>query len=329
MAFSNTVGQTTFNTRKVIDRAFGRCKVTPQRISAEYIDIAKDALFLMLSEWSNAGAPLWCIEKTIYPLYDGVAQVTTALGTVDLREVNLRMLQEATGTNTDAAASRTVEFTDDTIVMTVGIKWSGASVPLALERSDDGAAWTTIQTETDPAAVSGDWTWFDLESVVAASYFRVRATSGSLAFEQIYLGNTPTEIPVYRMNRTEYTSLPNKTSKSSRPTQYYLERDSRQPVMQLWPMPDSSAETNQLIVWRQRHIMDVGNLTQEVEVPQRWYNAVVAGLACRLALDVAEVDMQMHMLLKPLADEALSLAYEEERDKGTFSLAPAIGMYTA
>ena len=41
MAFSNTVGQATFTTRKVIDRAFGRCKVVPQHISAEYIDIAK------------------------------------------------------------------------------------------------------------------------------------------------------------------------------------------------------------------------------------------------------------------------------------------------
>ena len=51
--------------------------------------------------------------------------------------------------------------------------------------------------------------------------------------------------------------------------------------------------------------------------------------AAEFALDVAEVDMQMHMLLKPLADEALSLDYEEERDTGTFSLAPAIGMYTA
>jgi hypothetical protein len=73
MAFSNTVSQTNFNTRRVIDNAIRRCKLTAQQITAEHIDIANDQLYLFLSDLANQGAPLWCIEKQIYPLYDAWA----------------------------------------------------------------------------------------------------------------------------------------------------------------------------------------------------------------------------------------------------------------
>lgn len=73
MAFSQTVSQTVFNTRKVMDRAFGRCRLPPESISAEHIDIAKDQLYLLLSDLPNMDIPLWTIERQIYPLYEGVA----------------------------------------------------------------------------------------------------------------------------------------------------------------------------------------------------------------------------------------------------------------
>jgi hypothetical protein len=66
MAFSETVSQTVFNTRKVIDSAMRRCRVPAQTITGEHIEIAKDQLFLLLSAWANDGAPLWCVEKQLY-----------------------------------------------------------------------------------------------------------------------------------------------------------------------------------------------------------------------------------------------------------------------
>ena len=39
MGFSGTGSQTTFSTRALIDRAFGRCRIKPELISAEYIDV--------------------------------------------------------------------------------------------------------------------------------------------------------------------------------------------------------------------------------------------------------------------------------------------------
>jgi hypothetical protein len=327
MAFSGTTSQTVFNTRKVIDNAIRRCRVPAQQITSEHIDIANDQLYLLLGELANRGTPLWCIEKVLVPLYDGQGDVTLSAATVDILNSSLRSLQPVTGTNTTTGTSVTTDFGSDTFVTTVGIRWSAAAVPINLQRSTDGATWTTIQSET-PSAVSGEWTWFDLDTSIAAPYFRVLATSGVLSASQVYLGNTPTEIPLSRMNRDDYTSLPNKFFQSSRPLQFWFDRQVRQPIMHMWPVPNSAATTSQLVVWRQRYIMDVGSMTQEVEVPQRWYEALVAGLAARMAMEIIEVDPGIIPMLDQKAAIALNIAQMEERDNSPMTISPNIAMYT-
>lgn len=328
MAYSGTISQTVFNTRRVIDNAARRCRIPPQALTAEHLEDATDTLYLLLSDLANQGLQLWTIEKQIYPLYEGVSALTTSAGTVDILNSNLRSLQPLTGTNTDTATSRTVDFVDATAVSTVGIKWSATAAPIALERSSDNVTWTTVQTET-PSASSGEWTWYDLASNVATRYFRVRATSGTLDFSQIFLGNTPTEIPLARLNRDDYTNLPNKTFQSNRPLQFWFDRQVSQPVMRLWPVPNAAAETSQIVLWRQRQIMDVGTLTEEIEVPQRWYEAVVAMLAAKMAIELPEVDIALVPILDQKATQALYMARMEERDNSPMMIAPNISMYTA
>ena len=327
MAFSNTVSQTVFNTRKVLESATRRCRLPAEALTSEMVDIANNQLYLLLSDLANQGAPLWCIEKQIYPLYNGVMDITMDSGTVDILNSNLRWLQAVTGTDTDTATAHTVEFASTSFVTSVGVKWSATAAPIALERSDDGLAWTTIQTET-PSASSGEWTWYDLDSSVASVYFRVRATSGTLDFEQIYLGNMPTEIPLARMNRDDYTNLPNKTFQSNRPLQYWFDRQVRQPIMHMWPVPNAAAETSQIVLWRQRYIMDVGTLVQEIEVPQRWYEAIVSMLAAKLAMEFPEIDADLVPMLDAKAAQALAVAQAEERDNSPMMIAPNISMYT-
>ena len=327
MAYSGTISQTVFDTRKVIDNAFRRCKLTAQQIAGEYIDIANDQLYLMLSDLANQGVPLWCIEKQILPLYDGVSEIALQSSTVDILNSNLRYLQTVTGTNYDTSTEREIDFTSDTFVTTIGIKWSAAAVPIAIEVSDDGVTWVTEQTET-PSASAGQWTWYDIDKQVAARWWRVRATSGTLGFSRIYTGNTPTEIPLARMNRDDYTNLPNKSFQSQRPLQYWFDRQIPQPIMHLWPVPNLAAETYQIVIWRHRYIMDVGTMTQEIEVPQRWYEAIVAGLAAKLALEIVEVDPQMIGVLDSKAAMALAVAQAEERDNSPMMIQPNISPYT-
>ena len=327
MAYSGTVSQTTFDTRRVIENAARRCKLPAQSLTSEHVDIAKDQLFLLLSDLANRGVQLWCIDKQIYPLYNGTGDLVLDTGTLDVLNSNLRSLQQVTGINYDTTVYREVDFTTPTFVTTVGVKWSAASVPVSLQRSDDGVTWTTVQTESSNAA-AGEWTWFDLDSSVAARYFRVLATNGTLNFERIYLGNTPTEIPLSRISRDDYTNLPNKSFQSQRPLQFWFDRQVQRPVMHLWPVPNEAAELSQIVLWRQRYIMDVGTLTPEIEVPQRWYDAIVAMLAAKLALEYVEVDPSMIPLLDGKAKEALYFAQQEERDNSPMSILPNISMYT-
>ena len=327
MAYSNTVSKTVFDTRRIIENSARRCKLPAQSLTSEHVDIANDQLFLLLSDLSNRGIQLWCIEKQIYPLYDGHGDITMDIGTVDILNSNLRTLQQVTGTNYDTSTEREVAFATATAVTTVGVLWSAASVPLALERSVDGATWTVIQTET-PTAVAGEWTWFDLDSSVATQFFRVRATTGTLGFSQIYLGNMPNEIPLARLSRDDYTNLPNKTFQSNRPLQYWFDRQVQRPIMHLWPVPNAQAEAYQVVLWRQRYIMDVGTMTEEIEVPQRWYDAIVAMLAAKLAMEYVEVDANLIPMLDGKAKEALYFAQQEERDNSPMMILPNIAMYT-
>jgi len=327
MAFSGTISATTFDTRRVIDRAFGRCRIKPQQITSDYIDVAMDQLYLLLSTIGTPTLPLWCTEKQLYPLYDGVNEVTLDVGTIDVLSAYVRTSQGAESTETVAPDSRTLDFGTASAVATVGLKWSADAVPLVFERSDDGIGWRAIQTET-PSAISGEWTWFDLSSVVASRYFRVRATSGTLALSGMHTGGAPTEITVARLNREQYTSLPNKNSPGPRPLQYWFDRQVRRPVMRIWPQPTAASEHHTLVVWRHRHIMDVGTMAQEIEVPQRWVDAIVAGLAARLAMEIAEVDPGLMQPLDAAAQQALYLAQSSEHDNSPINWAPNISAYT-
>ena len=327
MAYSNTVSQTVFTTRRVIENAARRCKITAEQLSAEAVDIANDQLYLLLGNLANQGVPLWCIEKLIVPLYSGVGTVSLPTRIVDILNSNLRYLLQVDGTVYDTATTHTVAFGNATFVSTVGILWTQPSVPVAFETSYDNINWTTIQTQT-PLEGVGQWSWYDMSTSVATPYFRVRAVTGTLGFSQIYLGNTPTEIPLARLSRDDYTNLPNKAFQSNRPLQYWLDRSLTQPTMYLWPVPNDQASVYQLTLWCHRYIMDVGTMTQQVEVPQRWYEAIVAMLAAKLALELPDASADMIPILDAKAAEALATAQAEERDNSPIMISPNISMYT-
>jgi hypothetical protein len=55
-------------------------------------------------------------------------------------------------------------------------------------------------------------------------------------------------------------------------------------------------------------------MTQELDIPQRWFDAIVALLAAKLAEETPEVDSQLMPILDAKAAKALAEAESEERD---------------
>ena len=327
MAVSGTVSTTVFNTRKVIDHAYRRCRVPPEGISSEQIAFALDSLYLVLSALANRGLQLWCIEKDIMPLYEAQGLIEMPNGIVDILNTNLRTLQEVSGTPTTTSTTYQVLFTTQTQVTNVGVYWSGASTSYALETSDNGTTWTTLVTVANPGTVANETTWTDIQGSLATLYFRVRATTGVLNQSVVFLGNTPTEIPMARLNRDDYVNLPNKAFQG-RPLQFWVNRQLNNPILYMWPVPSAQFVTAQVIVWVKRYIMDVGTMTQEIEIPQRWYDAIVYILASRIAEETPTVDPQMIAILDQKAQRSLLEAENEERDDSPIYLTPNIAVYT-
>ena len=329
MAVSGTVSMTVFNTRKVIDHAYRRCRIPPEGISSEQIDFALDTLYLVLSMLANRGLQLWCIERYLMPLYEAQGLITMPNGIVDILNTNLRTIEVVNENTTDTTTSTTYTtiFPAQTQVTVVGIEWSGASTSYALETSNNGTTWTTLSTQDNPNTTAGMVTWVDVQGSLATTYFRVRATTGVLNQTQVILANTPNEIPMARLNRDDYVNLPNKTFEG-RPLQFWCDRQLNNPVLYLWPVPSAQFVTAQVVVWVKRYIMDVGTMTQEIEVPQRWYDSIVYVLAARLAEETPTVDPQMIAILDQKAQRSLLEAENEERDDSPIYLTPNIAVYT-
>ena len=329
MAVSGTVSTTVFNTRKVIDHAYRRCRIPPEGISSEQIAFALDSLYLILSALANRGLQLWCIERYLMPLYQAQGLMTLPDGVVDILNTNLRTVGVMNQNTNNTVTSTTYQtiFPADTQVTTVGIEWSGASTAYALETSSDGVVWVTVATEDNPNAVANDVTWVDIQGSLATTYFRVRAITGTLNQTQVLLANMPNEIPMARLNRDDYVNLPNKTFEG-RPLQFWCDRQLNNPVLYLWPVPSAQFITAQVVIWVKRYIMDVGTMTQEIEVPQRWYDAIVYLLAARLAEETPTVDPQMIAILDQKAQRALLESENEERDNSPIYLTPNIAVYT-
>lgn len=327
MPVSGTVSKTTFNTRKVIDHAFRRCRLPPQGISSEMIAVANESLYLILSSLANRGIQLWCIDKLVLPLYEAVSEVPLPVGTVDILNANFRTLTRLTGTEVATATTVSIDFGQEIQVTNVGVLWSGASTAYVIEVSEDGISWTTAETVANPDAVAGQWVWTDIDGALAKQFCRVRATVGNLNQEQVFFGNTPTEIPIARINRDDYVNLPNKTSQG-RPLQYWLNRQRDFPIMNVWQVPNGDFTFAQIVAWVKRYIMDVGTMTQEIEVPQRWYDAIVYCLAVKIAEELPSVPIELVAILDQKMVRSLREAEDEERDNSPIYFTPNIAIYT-
>jgi len=326
MAYSGSIGNTTFNALKVIDHAYRRCRLPAQAITSEMQNYALDSLFMLLSDLANVRTPSWCIEKLILPMYENQPIIPMPAGTIDILNLNYRQIQPVSGAYVATSTSYTVNFTTSTVVDTVGIKWSAASVPLTFQTSVNGTTWITVGSADDTSS-AGEINWTDISGAIAYQYFRITSTA-TISYSAITLGNLPQEIPLGLLNRDGYVNQSNKYF-PGRPSNYWYQRDLPNPVVNLWPAPFLAAENAQLILWRHRQIMDTQNLQQQVEIPTRWYDAIVNKLAYKVARETPAVDMNLFPLLQQDSNLSEERAWEGDGDRSPTYIQPSIGVYTA
>ena len=83
-----------------------------------------------------------------------------------------------------------------------------------------------------------------------------------------------------------------------------------------------------MTVWYSRNIMDVGSLSGEIEIPDRWYLAIQSMLAHQMSMELPGIATERIMYLEKMADKYLYDAEQEERDKSPIYYSPNISVYT-
>lgn len=149
---------------------------------------------------------------------------------------------------------------------------------------------------------------------------------------------TQSDLTITRISSSTYATIPNKITQA-RPIQVWVQRltgqtypaaseyfpsDTAYPRITLWPTPDQGTQGSpyyQFVYWRMRRIQDAGNGVNTMDIPWRFFNCFVAGLAYFIAMKIPEGTDRLPML-KAVYDEAWNLAAGEDREKAADRFVP-------
>lgn len=377
MATSGTVSTYPYNQGKVIDHAARRAGYQPQKLTAENIETATDLLFTITAEWVNSGFPLWTRQFFLLNAFIGDASVPCPLGTVDVITPYWRIFQpyrgpcslSSGGTSitlfggqpnadvviTGANPSVFVNFGSVTQVDTVGVLLGGGATVAAnlnILTSKDGVTFTQNQTLGQTTFTPGSWSYFDLEPSVSAQYVMVQLPgAGPWTVNQFVFGLTGGQtIPLGSgagpsLNIDDYFNLPDRDFPSGQPNSAWVDRQVNFPVIKIWPVLNVEAYYGGCVcALTRRYIQDPADMTGNMEVPQRWLEALQWQLSKGLMDElpappidpasgysaIAQIQDRKDRYERVTANMSRStkLAWAEERARGPINLAPRIGCYT-
>lgn len=316
-----TIGQTTTQLSTVIEHSLRRAGVPPEAQTPEIVDTAKNNLFFILANFTNKGMTYWAIDEALLTISEGATRNALPSGTTDVLNANYRRNTVlATSLDTTVATSISRDFGSvSTVVM---FKLNSTFVGTITIATNSGSGYTTHSTITH----DGSSKWYVLDPTISTRYFRLSVASGTFTVTELVTVSAYADVPMYRMNRDQYSTLPNKHTKSH-PLQFLFDRKVA-PDMVLWPSPSVDAITNCIQIYRNHQIADVGSLTSSLEIPNRWYEATIWGLAQNMSVELPGTPPDRIQLCIMMADKTLNEAQMEERDNSPISFTPNIGVYT-
>jgi hypothetical protein len=149
-------------------------------------------------------------------------------------------------------------------------------------------------------------------------------------------GQNQSDLTITRISVSTYATIPNKLAQG-RPIQIWVNRQSgatypvggrpegtnpatgvNNPQVYLWPAPEQS-NLYTLVYYRMRRVQDAGTGITTQDIPFRFLNCMVAGLAYYLSMKIAPDRMPA---LKAQYDEQWNFAAEEDRDKAAIRFVP-------
>lgn len=285
---ADTISQSIPKLGAIYESAFQRAGIPAEMITAGHLNTAKRLLNLLLSELATSGVRLWVKDVILLGMRAGLSKVPTPAGTLEIDDVVIRQQTITTGTFSGAGVGFALTLATPVAAQYIGAKVSTPGIfDVTLEVSSDGISWSELASFPQQEFFANQWNWFEIMPASdSVMYFRLREET-TLNVTDMCVSIEGTERLLGNYSREDYTYSTNKRTQGS-VNNYYVDRQASGPVLYLHYAPDSAHEEYQLVVWRKRHIKDAGAMTSNIEVPQRWVDAVIWDLAWRLAAEIPE-----------------------------------------
>jgi len=337
MATSGTYNFLSPKSVELITDAYERVMTIPDPMPAQLIQTAQRSINLMFSSWYNRGWNLWTTQRRVLGIYAGQNTYTLPIQVQDLLWAELRTSNRllggiaisSAGNAQNAFDNNPATFCDAGTNGFIGYNWQGAQYAIQMvgiqsqttanytlnfQYSFNGTAWTTVYSVPTQSYQAGILNWFVITSPTLGTYFRVIETNGAdLNLQELYFNNALYDTRITPLSAVEYDNQPNKNS-MGRPTSYYFNRLTT-PTLTLWLTP--SPQYNAVLYTTKDAIQDIGQLQNNAEIPARFLEPAVAGLAHRLAVKLRfkyNIPSDVIATLKAYADEEFDRAAKTDTE---------------
>jgi hypothetical protein len=148
-------------------------------------------------------------------------------------------------------------------------------------------------------------------------------------------GQGQIDINISRISESTYSTIPTKNAQG-RPIQVWINRQSgatypttgvNNPKIVVWPTPNAPGDQYTFVYWRLRRIQDAGGGVSTQDIPFRFINCMVAGLAFYLSFKLPDVAPERVLFLKSEYEQQFQLAADEDREKAPIRLVPRMLNY--
>ena len=306
-----TTGTSTFNldVNDLIEEAFERCG---KELRTGYdFRTARRSLNLLTIEWANRGINLWTIEQGQIPLYPNQIVYAIPVDTIDLLDQVTR-----TGTGDNQADLNINRISGSTYSTIPNKNAQGRPIQFWINRQSGQSNATTA---TLTSTINSTVTTIPITGITqlpSAGFIKIGTETIS------YSAINGSDL-VYCARGANDTTAAAHTAGATVTIQNL-------PCINIWPVPNQGSLDNPyytFVYWRMRRVQDAGSGTSDQDIPFRFLECMVAGLAYKMALKIPDIDPNRVLMLKSEYEQQWQLAADEDRDKASDRYVPRTMMY--
>jgi hypothetical protein len=300
----STSGLSSFNLdlTELVEEAFERCG---KELRSGYdLKTARRSINLLTIEWANRGINLWTIEQGQIPMVTGQATYALPLDTIDLLDTVVR-----TGTGSNQVDINITRISESTYITIPTKNAQGRPIQVWINRQS-GNTNSNVTTALNGAISATDTTITVVSAANLPSQGYIKVDNEIIMYQNVS-GNQLLNCFRGQANTTAVSHLTAVSVYQTFP-----------PNINVWPTPNSPGDQYTFVYYRLRRIQDSGSGISTQDIPFRFINCMVAGLAFNLSVKLPDVDPNRVLFLKQDYEQQFQLAADEDREKASIRFVP-------